>query len=230
MTRTERVLAHRWKPIALLAFLLFLTGAVLLVYVRVQAEANRADQLADEADLRGSAVSTLAGDVRALRAQVKAKGGTPVAPDPTKAVKDLPDRAEVPVPIPGPPGPKGDKGDTGKSAPTFTPSPGASGASGASGADGATGPQGPQGPQGEPGVAGPQGEQGPPGADGKDGQSCPDGYSWQTPSYDPYAKVCRQDGAPDPEPSKDSGSTPSPQGRGLLGSAALLMASRYRKL
>lgn len=230
MTRAERVLAHRWKPIALLAFLLFLTGAVLLVYVRVQAEATRADQLADEADLRGTAVSTLAGDVRALRAQVEARGGTPVAPDPTTAVKDLPDRAAVPVPIPGPPGPKGDKGDPGSAAPTITPSPGASGASGASGADGATGPQGPPGPQGEPGVPGPQGDQGPPGTDGKDGQSCPDGYSWQTPSYDPYAKVCRQDGAPDPDPSKDGGSTPSPQSRGLLGSAALLMASRYRKL
>jgi hypothetical protein len=171
--------------------------------------------------------------VRALREQVKAKGGTPVAPDPTKAVRNLPDRAEVPVPIPGPPGPKGDKGDPGQAAPTVTPSPGASGvpgASGASGANGATGPQGPQGPQGEPGVAGPQGEQGPPGTDGKDGQSCPDGYSWQTPSYDPYAKVCRQEGAPDPEPSKDDGSTPSPQGRGLLGAAMLTMTARYRKL
>jgi hypothetical protein len=153
MTRTERVLAHHWKPIALLAFLLFLTGAVLLVYVRVQAEATRADQLADEADLRGSAVSTLAGDVRALRAQVKSRGGTPVAADPTKAVKDLPNRAEVPVPIPGPPGPKGDKGDTGKAAPTITPSPGASGAPGAVGSTGATGPQG---PQGDPGAAGPR--------------------------------------------------------------------------
>jgi hypothetical protein len=79
-------------------------------------------------------------------------------------------------------------------------------------------------------VAGPQGEQGPPGTDGKDGQSCPDGYSWQTPSYDPYAKVCRQDGAPDPEPPKDGGSTPSPQGRGLLGAAMLTMTARYRKL
>lgn len=120
MTRAERMLAHRWKPIALLAFLLALTGAVLLVYVRVQAEAARADQLATEADLRGTAVSTLAGDVRALRQQVEAKGGTPVAPDPAKAVEDLPDRAEVPVPIPGPPGPKGDKGDPGKAAPTVT--------------------------------------------------------------------------------------------------------------
>lgn len=223
MTRAERMLAHRWKPIALLAFLLALTGAVLLVYVRVQAEAARADQLATEADLRGTAVSTLAGDVRALRQQVEAKGGTPVAPDPAKAVEDLPDRAEVPVPIPGPPGPKGDKGDPGKAAPTVTPSPGASGASGATG---------PQGPQGEPGadstVPGPQGEQGPKGDTGEQGpagQSCPDGYSWQTPDYDPYAKVCRQDGAPDP-----GNSTPTPQRRGLLGTAVLAMSARYRKL
>jgi hypothetical protein len=207
VTRAERVLAQRWKPIALLAFLLALTGAVLLVYVRVQSEATRADQLADEADLRGSAVSTLAGDVRALRAQVKAKGGTPVAPDPTKAVKDLPDRAEVPVPIPGPPGPKGDKGDPGKAAPTVTPSPGASGASGASGSDGATGPQGPQGETGvtgPQGPAGPRGDPGPAGADGKDGQTCPDGYSLQPPADDPDALVCRRDGAPQPSDSKPS--------------------------
>lgn len=222
MTRTERVLARRWKPIALLAFLLALTGAMLLVYVRVQAEASRADQLAAEADLRGNAVSTLAGDVRVLRAQIKAKGGTPAAPDPTKAVKDLPDRAEVPVPIPGPPGPKGDKGDPGKAAPTVTPSPGASGAVGATG---------PQGPQGEPGadstIPGPQGEQGPQGERGEQGPagpSCPDGYSLQVPSWDPDALVCRKDGASGPSPS------PGPQSRGLLGMAVLTMTARYRRL
>lgn len=216
MTRTDLVLARRWKPIALLAFLLALTGAVLLVYVRVQAEATRGDQLAAEADLRGSAVSTLAGDVRVLRAQIEAKGDTPAAPDPTKAVKDLPDRAEVPVPIPGPPGPKGDQGDPGKAAPTITPSPGASGAPGQPGADSTV--PGPQGPQGEPGAdstvpgpQGPQGERGEQGPPGPAGQSCPEGYSWQTPSYDPYAKVCRQDGAPDPEPSNGNGN-----GGGLL--------------
>lgn len=202
MTRTERVLARRWKPIALLAFLLALTGAVLLVYVRVQSEANRADQLAAEANLRGNAVSTLAGDVRALREQVKAGGATPVAPDPTKAVKDLAGRAEVPVPIPGPPGPKGDKGDPGKAAPTVTPSPGASGAAGV------TGLQGPQGEPGAdstvPGPSGPPGRDGRDGTNGKDGQICPDGYSLQAPSYDPDALVCRKDGAPDPSPSSNS--------------------------
>lgn len=200
MTRTQSVLARRWKPIALLAFLLALTGAVLLVYVRVQAEASRGDQLAAEADLRGQAVTTLASDVRVLRAQIQAAGKTPAAPDPAKAVKNLPDRAEVPVPIPGPPGPKGDRGEPGKAAPTITPSPGAPGA------------MGPQGPQGEPGAdstvpgpQGPQGEKGDTGERGPAGPSCPDGYSLQAPSYDPDALVCRRDGAPDPEPSNGNG-------------------------
>ncbi|WP_278196054.1 collagen-like protein [Streptomyces cylindrosporus] len=209
MTRTDRVLAQRWKPLALLAFLLALTGAVMLVYVRVQAEASRADQLAAEADLRGEAVSTLASDVRVLRAQIQSKGGTPAAPDPTKAVKDLPDRAAVPVQIPGPPGPKGDKGDPGKAAPTITPSPGASGA------PGATGPQGPQGEPGAdstvPGPQGPQGEKGDTGERGPAGPACPDGYSLQAPSWDPDALVCRRDSAP----SDGGGSTPSPLAAGL---------------
>ncbi|MET9411262.1 collagen-like protein [Streptomyces sp. NPDC002935] len=230
MTRTERVLAHRWKPIALLAFLLFLTGAVLLVYVRVQAEATRADQLADEADLRGTAVSTLAGDVRALREQVKAKGGTPVAPDPTKAVKDLPDRAEVPVPIPGPPGPKGDKGDPGMAAPTITPSPGTSGAPGANGSNGVTGPQGPQGDQGDPGVAGPQGEQGVQGDRGATGPA-PSGWTYTDGTGATYECTPDDDGSTHYTcRSTSSGSTPPSQGHGLLGSAVLAMTARYRKL
>lgn len=223
MTRTDRVLARRWKALALLAFLLALTGAVLLVYVRVQVEANRGDQLAAEADLRGTAVSTLAGDVRVLRAQISAQGHTPAAPDPTKAVKDLPDRAAVPVPIPGPPGPKGDKGDPGKAAPTVTPSPGASGAPGQPGADSTI--PGPQGPQGEPGadstVPGPRGPQG---EKGDPGPACPDGYHLEAPSYDKDALVCRRDGAADPSP------TPEPQGHGLLGLAVLTMTASYRRL
>jgi len=203
MTRTDRVLARRWKPLALLAFLLALTGAVLLVYVRVQAEASRADQLAAEADLRGTAVTTLASDVRVLRAQIKAKGGTPAAPDPSQAVKDLPDRAEVPVPIPGPSGPAGPSGSPGPSG-----AAGKDGQTGSSGAPGVVGPTGPAGVQGEPGPAGPQGEPGPAGqdgADGKDGQTCPDGYSLQAPSWDPDALVCRKDGAPDPGESDKPG-------------------------
>ncbi|MGW7239747.1 collagen-like protein [Streptomyces sp. NPDC054804] len=220
MTRTQRVLARRWKPIRLLALVLALIGAVAVSWLLVD-RSRLNDQLSHEADLRGQAVSTLAGDVRALRQQVKAEGKTPVAPDPTKAVEDLPARAEVPVPIPGATGPKGDKGDPGKPAPTITPSPGASGAAGASGATG------PQGPQGEPGadstVPGPQGPQGPKGERGEQGPagpSCPDGYSLQAPSWDPDALVCRRNGAPDPSP------TPT----GLLGLATLATTASYRKL
>jgi outer membrane murein-binding lipoprotein Lpp len=209
VTRTERALARRWKSIATVAALLFLGGAVLFVYLQIQREANRADELAAEADLRGTAVSTLAGDVRQLRSQLQAAGEKPDAPDPDKAVDDLPARAEVPVPIPGPPGPKGDKGDTGRAAPTITPSPGASGEPGEPGTDGITGPQGPPGPQGEPGPAGPQGEQGPAGeagTDGRDGQTCPEGYSLQAPADDPDVLVCRRDGAPDPDPGNGNNS------------------------
>ncbi|MGW5582796.1 collagen-like protein [Streptomyces sp. NPDC003857] len=166
MTRAQNALYRGRHMLWIVAALLVLGGAVLLVYIRVQSEAHRADQLADEADLRGTAVSTLAGDVRALREQVKAKGETPVAPDPTAAVKNLPDRAAVPVPIPGPPGPKGDKGDSGKDAPTITPSPGATGAPGTPGRNGSDstvpGPSGPPGPPGEDAT-------GAPGRDGKDG-------------------------------------------------------------
>ncbi|RPE44178.1 hypothetical protein EDD90_7408 [Streptomyces sp. Ag109_O5-1] len=226
MTRAERVLARRWKPIALLAFLLALTGAVLLVYVRVQAEASRADQLSAEADLRGQAVTTLASDVRVLRAQIKAKGGTPAAPDPTKAVKNLPDRAAVPVPIPGPPGPKGDKGDPGKAAPTVTPSPGASGAVGATG---------PQGPQGEPGadstVPGPQGEQGP---QGERGETGPPPSGWTFTDGDGNTQECAPDSAGSTHYTCHitgaSSSTPEPQSRSLLGLAVLTMTASYRRL
>lgn len=201
MTRTQSVLARRWKPIALLAFLLALTGAVLLVYARVQAEAARADQLAAEADRRGEAVTTLASDVRVLRAQVKARGETPAAPDPAKAVKDLPDRAAIPVPIPGARGAQGEKGERGEPGASGQPgqdgSPGASGPPGVPGADGAQGPQGIQGERGEKGEKGDTGPQGPP------GPNCPNGYSLQAPDWDPDALVCRKDGAPDPEPSGD---------------------------
>jgi hypothetical protein len=225
VTRTERVLARRWKPIALLAFLLFLTGAVLLVYVRVQAESDRADELAAEANLRGNAVSTLAGDVRALRQQIKAKGGTPVAPDPTKAVKDLPDRAAVPVPIPGPPGPKGDTGASGKPAPTITPSPGASGQ------PGAVGPTGPAGVQGAPGPAGPQGEQGETGPVGP----APSGWTFTDSTGATYECTPDSDGSTHytcrmTSTDSSSPSPQNPQSHKLLGAALLAMTARYRKL
>ena len=210
MTRAEMALAGRWRWIAVFCWLLALSGMAVI-------GRSWYSQLADEADRRGNAVSTLAGDVRVLRAQVQAAGETPKAPDPSQAVEDLDDRTEVPVPIPGPRGPQGDPGSPG---PTGSPgqngsdgedgisSPGPTGAAGTPGTDGAAGPPGPAGPQGDPGPAGPQGEQGPPGADGqngRDGQTCPDRYSLQAPSYDPDALVCRKDGAPDPEPGNGNG-------------------------
>lgn len=174
MTRTERALAGHWRGIAVVCWLLALSGAAVIGW-------SWYSQLSDEANLRGNAVSTLAGDVRVLRAQVQAAGGTPKAPDPSKAVEDLPARIQVPVPIPGPPGPKGDRGDPGKPAPTVTPSPGASGEPGAPGEPGATvtGPPGPQGPPGESvtGPPGPQGDQGPQGDRGPAGPA-PSGWTF----------------------------------------------------
>jgi hypothetical protein len=204
VTRAQQALAGRWRWIAVFCWLLALSGLAVVGY-------SWYTQLADEADRRGTAVSTLAGDVRVLRAQVQAAGETPKAPDPSKAVEDLEDRTRVPVPIPVP-GEKGDKGDpgaSGKPAPTITPSPGASGAPGRDGVDstvpGPSGPPGAVGPSGPAGARGEKGDTGDPGPAGPAGQSCPEGYSWQTPSYDPYARVCRQDGAPDPEPSDGNG-------------------------
>lgn len=214
MTRTELVLYHNRRLLVLTAILLTLGGGVALSLLLIHRESDarqdvalKAERIAEEADLRGKAVSTLAGDVRALRQQVKAQGETPVAPDPTAAVEDLPDRAQVPVPIPGPRGATGPKGDTGPSGePGSDGSPGASGEPGETGATGPQGEQGVQGPQGAQGEQGPQGERGPQGEQGPPGQSCPEGYSWQTPDYDPYARVCRQDGAPQPdEPGNGNG-------------------------
>lgn len=214
MTRTRLVLSERWRTFAVAAVLLVLSGAVLLVWMRIDAEARRTQQVAAEADRRGDAVSTLAGDVRILRAQLQAQGETPAAPDPEQAVEDLPDRAEVPVPIPGPKGEPGRAGAPGRDGEDGTPGedgqpgepgqPGASGPPGVEGPQGPPGPAGPPGPQGEQGPAGPPGEQGPPGPagpageDGEDGQGCPAGYSWQAPEDDPDALVCRRDGAPPP--------------------------------
>lgn len=202
MTRTERALAGHWRWIAVVCWLLALSGVAVIGWTWYS-------QLADEADKRGNAVSTLAGDVRVLRAQVQAAGETPKAPDPSKAVEDLDDRTRVPVPIPVP-GEKGEKGDPGKPAPTITPSPGASGAPGEAGADSTVpGPSGQPGADSTvPGPSGPPGRDGRDGVDGKDGQTCPDGYSWQTPSYDQYAKVCREDGAPAPGDSESPSSQP----------------------
>ncbi|MEU8902215.1 collagen-like protein [Streptomyces mirabilis] len=233
MTRAERAFVRRRHLMWIACALLALTGFGILIWQRINAETARADQLAAEADLRGNAVSTLAGDVRALRQQVKVKGGTPVAPDPTKAVPNLPDRAAVPVPIPGPPGPKGDKGDPGQAAPTITPSPGASGAPGAAGSNGVTGPQGPQGDkgvQGDPGVAGPQGEQGPQGDRGATGPA-PSGWTYTDGTGTTYECTPDSDGSTHYtcRPTS-SGSTPTPQNKKLLGLGALVLTARYRRL
>lgn len=228
MTRTEQALARRWRPLALLCWLVALSGAVVIMWGRMDAAATRADQMAAEAvaeaDRRGQAVSILASDVRQLRTQVKAKGETPVAPDPSEAVDDLPARAEVPVAIPGPSGPRGEPGTPGEPGPSGSPgragadgSDGEAGTPGERGVEGPAGPAGPAGPpgaQGEPGPAGPagpageqgeRGERGPAGEPGRDGHTCPDGYSLQEPAWDEDALVCRRDGA------DDGGSDPQPE-------------------
>lgn len=200
MTRTERLLGRHRYLLWITAALLFLGGGLALAFLQISQAESRADQLAAEADLRGGAVTTLATDVRTLRSQIQAKGGTPAAPDPSRAVEDLPDRAEVPVPIPGPPGPRGPKGDTGEVGPPATPSPGPSGAAGRDGADSQV--PGPAGPKGDPGPAGADGKDGADGhdgTDGRDGQTCPAGYSLQTPPGDPDALVCRRNGASTPD-------------------------------
>jgi hypothetical protein len=206
--RRPGILARQWRSLALSAILLVLSGAVLLVWLRIESADQRAQQLAAEANRRGDAVSTLAGDVRVLRAQITANGDTPQAPDPAAAVEDLPERAEVPVPIPGPSGPPGPPGEQGEPGATVTGPPGKDGAT-VTGPPGpaVTGPQGPPGdsvtgPPGPAGPAGPAGKDGADGKDGRDGQTCPDGYSLQPPPDDPDALVCRRDGAPPPDDDK----------------------------
>lgn len=151
----------------------------------------------------------------ALARQVQGLGEKPVAGPPGS-------RGEPGVSVTGPPGPRGEAGEPGEPGASGKPgdggeagkdgvdgSDGAAGEPGPVGASGPAGPAGPPGPQGVPGPAGPQGERGADGADGadgEDGQSCPDGYSLQTPSYDEDALVCRRDDAPDPGPGEGQGS------------------------
>ena len=150
----------------------------------------------------------------ALAAQVERLGHTPVAGPPGS-------RGEPGESVVGPRGPKGDPGEPGPVGPSGSPGkkgsdgkdgsngePGTAGSPGAVGPTGPAGPAGPAGPQGETGPAGPQGPAGKDGTDGKDGQTCPDGYSLQAPSYDPYALVCRKDGAPDPGPGNSDSNGP----------------------
>ena len=204
MTRAERTIVLHWRGIATLCAIVVLSAVSWILWNRIDtSDRNYRDAVA-EADRRGDAVTTLASDVRALRAQVQAAGKTPVAPDPSKAVADLPSRSTVPVPIPGERGATGAQGSPG---PTGAPGKdGSPGASGEPGAVGPTGPAGPQGEQGPAGPAGPAGQDGKDGTDGQDGQTCPDGYHLEAPSYDPDALVCRKDGAPDPDPSPSSSS------------------------
>lgn len=189
MTRAEQALARRWRSVLLACVLVALSGAILIVWHRISVEISAREQAVAEADLRGNAVSTLAGDVRALRAQVQAKGGTPVAPDPSRAVKNLPARTEVPVPIPGPPGPAGVPGSPGPTGPAGSPGPkstvpGPSGSPGAPGAAGADG-QSVVGPAGPAGPAGKDGKDGTDGTNGRDGQP-PAGWTWTDPSGQSY--------------------------------------------
>lgn len=219
MTGTHRQIVLHWRGIVVACAILALFGISWALWHRVDADRSAADRrytaATAEANKRGTAVSTLAGDVRALREQVKAQGGTPVAPDPTKAVTDLPARAEVPVPIPGPAGASGAPGKSGAAgSPGASGAPGVAGSPGATGETGATGPTGPAGEQGPAGVQGPQGEQGPKGdtgeqgATGPAGPACPDGYSLQAPAWDPNALVCEKD--------TSTGGTPSNPSAALL--------------
>lgn len=212
MTRAEiRAEARRWRRgDALVVVGALMLGAVLAWIVLTVSGVTH--------DLRAE---TARGD--ALAEQIRGLGATPiVGPSGSPGAPGV-----------GATGPPGEKGDPGLPAPTLTPSPGASGAPGRTGASGAPGkdgapgadstvpgPSGPPGadstvpgPAGPAGPVGPQGERGEPGATGATGpagQSCEDGYSWQTPAYDPDARVCRRDGAPDP------GGSPPPSAAAAL--------------
>jgi hypothetical protein len=210
MTRTERTIVQHWRGIAVVCAIVALFGIAWATWHRIDGPRDqRYAAAAAEARPAGDAVSTLAGDVRALRQQVEAAGATPVAPDPTKAVDDLPKRAEVPVPIPGPSGP--DRRSVGAS-PAHGHGAVRPGREGRCGLDGAW-----SGPSGAPG------------ADstvrgrrvsrvlrvlrartGGMGRPARTVFHLQAPSWDPDALVCRKDGAPQP-----SGPPGSEQGAAL---------------
>lgn len=218
MSRTERFLARRWRSTATLFAIITLFGVASILWARQESADREARHMAAEADLRGSAVSTLATDVRKLRAQLTADGKTPVAPDPSNAIDDLPDRAEVPVPIPGEKGEPGEqgepgeKGDAGDPAPAITPQPGQSGQPGNDGQPGRDGADGADGVDGVDGSDGQPGRDGTNGADGTDGQP-PAGWTYTDPEgvtytctrvvgFDPAAPryECTPNDNPDPQP------------------------------
>lgn len=225
MTRAERLFYRRRHQLWLAAALLFLGGAIAIAFLQISRAQHDTDRVAAEADRRGAAVTTLATDVRTLRSQLQAAGKTPKAPDPATAVQDLPDRAQVPVPIPGPPGPPGKGGASGKpgvpgspgrDAPTPDPVAGPTGPPGET----VTGPPGPAGPAGPAGADGADGKNGTDGKDGRDGQVCPDGYSLQPPVDDPDALVCK----------RSSEGSDQPAGQALFGFGVMAMTSMYRRL
>lgn len=135
----------------------------------------------------------------ALARQVQQLGASPVAGPPGSRGDSGTAGQPGPAGSPGaegpagPPGPSGPTGKTGATGTSGTDGVSVTGSPGAAGADGPTGAPGPAGPQGDPGPAGPTGPAGKDGTDGKDGQSCPDGYSLQTPPDDPDAVECRRD-------------------------------------
>lgn len=243
MSRTERFLAARWRGLATLCALVALFGIAAILWARIDSADRRASELAAEADLRGNAVTTLATDVRKLRTQLKSDGKTPVAPDPTAAVDNLPDRAAVPVPIPGPKGDKGEKGDPGQSAPSPSPgpsgspgTPGLPGRDGVDGQDGVNGADGKDGAPGRDGVDGTDGQDGAPGRDGTNGADGrpPAGWTYTDPQgiaytcapvadFDPAAPryTCAPTTAPDPQP-------PGQQNRTALSTIAALAPDRRR--
>ncbi|MFD9952487.1 collagen-like domain-containing protein [[Kitasatospora] papulosa] len=205
MTRTESLLYRRRYLLWVVAALLALGGGLAVAFLQIDRAEQRAVDLATEADRRGDAVSTLATDVRTLRAQITARGETPAAPDPAAAIDDLPGRAAVPVPIPGPPGARGEAGRTGATGPPGAAATGAPGADGAPGAPGpaVTGPAGADGRDGSDGAAGKDGRDGAdgaPGPRGPAGPSCPDGYSLQPPPGDPDGLMCRRTSTPPTSP------------------------------
>lgn len=227
MTRTERTIVQHWRGIAVVCAIVALAGIAWATWHRVDESDSRYAAAAAEANRRGDALTTVVGDVRALRAQVKGLGKTPVAPDPSAAVSNLPARTTVPVPIPGPSGPAGVPGATG-----------ASGAPGRNGADSTVpGPTGPPGPAGQDAT-------GAPGKDGKDGTNGRDGvdgkppagwsYSWTDGTGVTHHVTCtRTADSSDDDPRYDcsdtSSETPPPGGGSGQGALALAWALTRRQ-
>ncbi|WP_327352094.1 collagen-like protein [Streptomyces sp. NBC_01304] len=178
MTRVEQLIALRWRKIVLVFVLVALCGIAVILWGRIDAGDRRADRMASEAQRRGEALSTLAEDVRTLRAQVQAAGQTPAAPDPADAVDDLLARVRVPAGEPGSPGARGEAGVRGEAG--ANGERGAGGGQGPRGEQGSPGPQGPAGERGPAGEAGPPGERGAAGADGAQGPAGPAGPAGDT--------------------------------------------------